>query len=77
LNYEIILSVQCVVAAVCLQQEFYKNKFPNDGNNWYRVVSLCGTQIQVITNWLLGAIWKFSKVTGVPWIDMGHKEPIN
>jgi hypothetical protein len=26
---------------------------------------------------LLGAIWKFSKVTGLPWIDIGHKGPIN
>jgi hypothetical protein len=25
----------------------------------------------------LGAIWNFSKVTGLPWIDMGHKGPIN
>jgi hypothetical protein len=46
--------------------KFYKNKFPNNGNNWYQVASLCGTQTQVITNWLLGAIWKFSKVTGLP-----------
>ena len=26
---------------------------------------------------ILGTIWKFSKVTGLPWIDMGHKWPIN
>ena len=25
----------------------------------------------------LWATWKFSKVTGLPRIDMGHKEPIN
>jgi len=25
----------------------------------------------------LGAIWKFSKVTGLPQIDMGHKGPVN
>ena len=24
----------------------------------------------------LGAIWNFSKVTGLPWIDVGHKGPI-
>ena len=24
----------------------------------------------------LGAIWNFSKVTGLPWFDMGHKGPI-
>ena len=24
----------------------------------------------------LGAFWDFSKVTGLPWIDMGHKEPV-
>jgi hypothetical protein len=26
---------------------------------------------------ILGAIWNFSKVTGLPGIDMGHKGPIN
>jgi hypothetical protein len=25
----------------------------------------------------LGAIWNFSKVTGLPQIDMGHKGPVN
>ena len=25
----------------------------------------------------LGAIWNFSKVTGLPWIDIGHKGPVN
>jgi hypothetical protein len=25
---------------------------------------------------ILGAIWNFSKVTGLPWIDMGHKGPV-
>jgi hypothetical protein len=25
----------------------------------------------------LGAIWNFSKVTGFPLIDMGHKGPVN
>ena len=25
----------------------------------------------------LGAIWNFSKVTQLPYIDMGHKGPIN
>jgi hypothetical protein len=25
----------------------------------------------------LGAIWNFSKATGLTQIDMGHKEPIN
>jgi hypothetical protein len=25
----------------------------------------------------LGAIWSFSKVTGLPWIDMGHKGSLN
>jgi hypothetical protein len=25
----------------------------------------------------LGAIWNFSKVTGLPWFDMGHKGPVN
>jgi hypothetical protein len=25
----------------------------------------------------LGAIWNFSKVTGLLWIDMGHKGPVN
>jgi hypothetical protein len=25
----------------------------------------------------LGAIWNFSKVTGLAWIDMGHKGPVN
>jgi len=25
----------------------------------------------------LGAIWNFSKVTGLPWIDMGPKGPVN
>jgi hypothetical protein len=24
----------------------------------------------------LGAIWNFSKVTGLPYFDMGHKEPV-
>jgi hypothetical protein len=26
---------------------------------------------------ILGAIWNFSKVTELPWIDMGHKGPTN
>ena len=25
----------------------------------------------------LGAIWNFSKVTELAWIDMGHKGPVN
>jgi hypothetical protein len=25
----------------------------------------------------MGAIWNFSKVTGLPWFDMGHKGPVN
>jgi len=25
----------------------------------------------------LGAIWNFSKVTGLTWIDMVHKGPVN
>jgi hypothetical protein len=25
----------------------------------------------------LGAIWNFSKVTGLPWIDMGHTGPVS
>jgi len=25
----------------------------------------------------VGAIWNFSKATGLPWIDMGHYGPIN
>jgi hypothetical protein len=25
----------------------------------------------------LEAIWNFSKVTGLPWIDVGHKGPVN
>jgi hypothetical protein len=25
----------------------------------------------------LGAIWNFRKTTGLPWIDMGHKAPVN
>jgi len=25
----------------------------------------------------LGAIWNFSKATGLPYIDMGYKGPIN
>jgi len=25
----------------------------------------------------LGIIWNFSKVTGLPWIDIGHKGPVN
>jgi len=24
----------------------------------------------------LGAIWNFSKFTGLPWFDMGHKGPV-
>ena len=30
-----------------------------------------------IKNISLGAIWNFSKVTGLPKIDMGHKGPVN
>jgi hypothetical protein len=25
---------------------------------------------------ILGAIWKFSKATGLPWFVMGHKGPV-
>jgi hypothetical protein len=25
----------------------------------------------------MGAIWNFSKATGLPWFDMGHKGPLN
>jgi hypothetical protein len=30
-----------------------------------------------INSMSLGAIWNFSKVTGLPWFDRGHKGPIN
>jgi hypothetical protein len=30
-----------------------------------------------IKNINLGAIWNFSKATGLPWIDMGHKGPVS
>jgi hypothetical protein len=32
---------------------------------------------QDINSISLGAIWNFSKVTGLPSIDIGHKGPVN
>ena len=33
-------------------------------------------ELEDITSLSLGTIWNFSKVTGLLWIDIGHKEPV-
>jgi len=33
--------------------------------------------IQRTLEYKSGAIWNFSKVSGLPWIDMGHKGLVN
>jgi hypothetical protein len=30
-----------------------------------------------IKNISQGVIWKFDKVTGLPWIEVGHKGPVS
>jgi hypothetical protein len=34
-------------------------------------------ELEDIKNVSLGAIWNFSEATGIPYIDMGHKGPVN
>jgi len=34
-------------------------------------------ELEDVNSISLGAIWDFSKVTGLPQFDMGHKGPVN